>query len=114
MVMPEGDGYLHAEERRLFYVALTRARRSVIMYTVTARNSPFLTELVTDGVVAITDIEGEPIREERCPVCKHGVLIQRTGKFGDFTSCSGFPRCKYKPKKTKAKEAPAHAPRPCR
>ncbi len=87
---------------------------SAIMYTVTARNSPFLTELVTDGVVAITDIEGEPIREERCPVCKHGVLIQRTGKFGDFTSCSGFPRCKYKPKKNKAKEAPAHAPRPCR
>ncbi len=114
LVMPEGDGYLYAEERRLFYVALTRARRSVIMYTVTARNSPFLTELVTDGVVAVTDIKGEPIREERCPVCKHGVLIQRTGKFGDFTSCSGFPRCKYKPKKTKAKEARAHAPRPRR
>lgn len=114
LVMPEGDGYLHAEERRLFYVALTRARRSVIMYTVTARNSPFLTELVTDGVVAVTDIKGEPIREERCPVCKHGVLIQRTGKFGDFTSCSGFPRCKYKPKKPMAKMTRVHAPRPRR
>ncbi|PYB92578.1 helicase IV [Pseudomonas fulva] len=99
LVMPEGDTYLYGEERRLFYVALTRARRSVAMFTVTARNSPFLTELVKDGVVMVTDIKGEPIREERCPVCQHGVMLQRTGKFGDFKSCSGFPRCKYKPEK---------------
>ena len=99
LVMPEGDTYLYGEERRLFYVALTRARRSVAMFTVTARNSPFLTELVKDGVVMVTDIKGEPIREERCPVCQHGVVLQRTGKFGDFKSCSGFPRCKYKPEK---------------
>ncbi|MGL6550655.1 UvrD-helicase domain-containing protein [Aeromonas hydrophila] len=104
LVMPDGDEYLHAEERRLFYVALTRARRSVVMYTVTARNSPFLTELVEDGVVAVTDIKSNPIHEERCPACKHGVLIQRTGKFGDFTSCSGFPRCKYKPQKPKNRD----------
>lgn len=98
LAMPDGDEYLHAEERRLFYVAMTRARRSVVMYTVTARNSPFLTALVEDGVVVVTDIKGNLIHEEHCPACKHGVLIQRTGKYGDFTSCSGFPRCKYKPK----------------
>ncbi|PMZ72320.1 hypothetical protein C1X65_20935 [Pseudomonas sp. FW305-70] len=99
LVMPKGDTYLHGEERRVFYVALTRARRSVAMFTVTARNSPFLTEMVKDGVVMVTDINGEPIQEERCPVCLHGVVLQRTGKFGDFKSCSGFPRCKYKPEK---------------
>lgn len=82
-------------------MALTRARRSVVMFTATARNSPFLTELVKDGVVMVTDIEGEPIQEERCPVCKHGVVLQRTSKFGDFKSCSGFPRCRYKPEKPK-------------
>ncbi|WP_372239155.1 topoisomerase DNA-binding C4 zinc finger domain-containing protein [Pseudomonas putida] len=43
----------------------------------------------------------EPIQEEQCPVCQHGVVLQRTGKFGDFKSCSGFPRCKYKPGKPK-------------
>ncbi|MGP5445942.1 UvrD-helicase domain-containing protein, partial [Pseudomonas helleri] len=101
LVMPEGDTYLHGEERRLFYVALTRARRSVAMFTVTARNSPFLAELAKDGVVMVTDMKGEPIQEERCPVCQHGVVLQRTGKFGDFKSCSGFPRCKYKPDKPK-------------
>ncbi|WLG59615.1 UvrD-helicase domain-containing protein [Pseudomonas extremorientalis] len=99
LVMPEGDTYLHSEERRLFYVALTRARRSVAMFTVSARNSPFLTEMVKDGVVTVTDMKGEPIEEERCPVCQHGVVLHRTGKFGDFKSCSAFPRCKYKPAK---------------
>jgi DNA helicase-4 len=105
LVMPEGDTYLHGEERRLFYVALTRARRSVAMFTVTARNSPFLAELVKDGVVMVTDINGEPIQEERCPVCQRGVLLKRTGKFGDFKSCSGFPRCKYKPEKPRPQGA---------
>jgi len=105
LVMPEGDTYLHGEERRLFYVALTRARRSVAMFTVTARNSPFLTELAKDGVVMVTDMKGEPIQEERCPVCQHGVVLQRTGKFGDFKSCSGFPRCKYKPGKPRRQGA---------
>jgi DNA helicase-4 len=109
LVMPAGDNYLHAEERRLFYVALTRARRSVIMYTVIAKNSPFLSELVEDGVVAVTDIKGDPIHEEHCPVCKHGILIQRTGKFGVFTSCSGYPRCKYKPKAPRNHDLRAHA-----
>lgn len=109
LVMPAGDNYLHAEERRLFYVALTRARRSVIMYTVIARNSPFLSELVEDGVVAVTDIKGDPIHEEHCPVCKHGILIQRTGKFGVFTSCSSYPRCKYKPKAPRNHDLRAHA-----
>lgn len=105
LVMPEGDTYLHGEERRLFYVALTRARRSVAMFTVTARNSPFLAELVKDGVVMVTDMKGEPIQEERCPVCQHGVVLQRTGKFGDFKSCSCFPRCKYKPEKPRRQGA---------
>ncbi|WP_245178450.1 3'-5' exonuclease [Cupriavidus sp. AcVe19-1a] len=31
LAMPAGDNYPQGEERRLFYVALTRARRSVAM-----------------------------------------------------------------------------------
>ena len=33
LAMPQSDRFLFAEERRLFYVALTRARRSVAMFT---------------------------------------------------------------------------------
>jgi DNA topoisomerase I len=31
---------------------------------------------------------------EKCPECKEGTLVIRTGKFGKFLSCSRFPDCK--------------------
>jgi DNA helicase-4 len=98
LAMPHADTYPLGEERRLFYVALTRARRSVAMFTVQGKRSPFLSELVHDGALSVTAINGEPIREQACPACDGGVIVQRTGPYGEFSSCSGYPRCQYKPK----------------
>jgi DNA helicase-4 len=53
LAMPEGDTFPWSEERRLFYVALTRARRSVAMFTVAGKTSPFLKELIQDRCVTI-------------------------------------------------------------
>ncbi|WMJ68716.1 UvrD-helicase domain-containing protein [Stenotrophomonas sp. 24(2023)] len=97
LAMPGGDAYPLGEERRLFYVALTRARRSVAMFTVMGRRSPFLDELVDDGAVSVTTLEGQAIHEQRCPACGTGVIVQRNGRHGPFQSCSGYPRCEYKP-----------------
>ncbi|WP_312329022.1 UvrD-helicase domain-containing protein [Stenotrophomonas sp.] len=105
LAMPHADTFPLSEERRLFYVALTRARRSVAMFTVQGKRSPFLNELVHDGAVEITATTGEPIREQACPVCDGGVIVQRSGPYGEFASCSGFPRCQYKPRQA----APATA-----
>lgn len=99
LAMPAGEEYPQGEERRLFYVALTRARRSVAMFTASGQVSSFLRELEDDGVVAITDTDGQVVREEGCPSCKQGVLVLRTGPYGEFQSCSNFPACRYKPKK---------------
>ena len=99
LAMPAGDNYPLGEERRLFYVALTRARRGVVLFTVRGQCSIFLRELEADGAVAITDIDGNAVCEESCPSCKQGVLVLRTGPYGDFRSCSNFPACSYKPKK---------------
>ncbi len=99
LAMPDSDAYPLGEERRLFYVALTRARRSVAMFTVQGRRSPFLTELVNEGVVRVTSMAGEAIHEPACPACKVGVIVPRTGPYGAFQSCSGYPRCEYKPPK---------------
>lgn len=33
--------------------------------------------------------------DERCPECKEGSLVIRTGKFGKFFSCDKFPECKF-------------------
>ncbi|MBW8773581.1 MAG: UvrD-helicase domain-containing protein [Stenotrophomonas sp.] len=98
LAMPAGDTYPLSEERRLFYVALTRARRSVAMFTLQGKHSPFLDELVKDGAVEVTAISGAAIHEERCPVCKVGVFVDRNGPHGAFRSCSSYPLCHNKPK----------------
>ncbi|MFM0120281.1 UvrD-helicase domain-containing protein [Paraburkholderia sp. RL18-101-BIB-B] len=99
MAMPAGDTYALGEERRLFYVALTRARRSVALFTVKGETSSFLNELVTDGVVKVEASRGEVVEEERCPACGTGVIVQRTGPYGVFEACSSYPRCEYKPRR---------------
>jgi DNA helicase-4 len=102
MAMPKGDTYPLSEERRLFYVALTRARRSVAMFTVKGESSPFLDELVSESAVKVTTVDGMAIEEVRCPACKTGVIVPRTSEHGEFLGCSAFPRCRYKPPRRRA------------
>ncbi|MCC5902740.1 MAG: UvrD-helicase domain-containing protein [Halomonas sp.] len=97
LAMPSSDNFPMSEERRLFYVALTRARRSVAMFTVQGQYSTFLQELAADHALAITNTDGRIIHLERCPACKQGVLVKRTGPYGEFCSCSNYPVCGYKP-----------------
>ena len=107
LAMPEGDTFPLGEERRLFYVALTRARRTVAMFTVRGQCSTFLRELEEDGAVVLTDTEGKAVQEEACPACKQGVLVLRTGPYGEFHSCSNFPFCSYKPKRRGVATSPS-------
>lgn len=109
LAMPQSDAYELAEERRLFYVALTRARRSVAMFTVLGKVSPFLDELVKDGFVKITDTEGEPVEEERCTVCKVGVIVERSGPYGKFRGCTNYPSCHNKPRNRPQQGRVAHS-----
>ncbi len=32
---------------------------------------------------------------EKCPSCEDGELVIRKGRYGEFISCSNFPKCKY-------------------
>lgn len=98
LAMPHADTWPLGEERRLFYVAVTRARRTVAMFSVRGRRSAFLTELVQDGAVQVTALDGKAIHEQPCPACDGGVIVQRSGAYGSFQSCSGYPRCQYKPR----------------
>jgi DNA topoisomerase I len=39
------------------------------------------------------------VLDETCPQCKEAKLVIKDGRFGPFTSCSNYPKCKYiKPK----------------
>ena len=72
LVLPpvSGSAYPFAEERRLFYVAMTRARIGAYLVTDPVQPSPFVEELImgSDGLRLI----GEPAPD--CPRCRRGRL----------------------------------------
>lgn len=89
------DGFAHSEERRLFYVALTRARNSVTIFTATGLESPFVVELLHDPGVVLVDSGGSDVAVRVCPSCGQGTLVPRRGPYGDFLGCSRFPKCRH-------------------
>lgn len=94
LAMPDPEGYPYAEERRLFYVSLTRARRQAILLTTTGRESRFVLELIRDSGLVRTNAIGEPLETVICPTCGRGIMTQRNGKRGRFLGCSRYPWCK--------------------
>lgn len=95
MALPEGDAYPFAEERRLFYVALTRARSTVTLVTLAHRQSTFITELVRSHNCQVRRLDGTTVDQINCPRCHVGVLVERKSKYGAFFGCTSFPRCRH-------------------
>lgn len=88
-LLHEGENFENAEERRLFYVALTRAKHKVYLFYDSFSPSKFILELAQDiGVV-------EDKNAVVCPSCK-GKMILREGKFSNFYGCSNYPDCTTK------------------
>ena len=163
LVLPptRGNPFPHAEERRLFYVAATRAKRAVYLIADQIHTSSFVRELVQDyeGIRRIGDLaqysapdcprcggylvesrtgrtlrcvnhpmckhqaprcetceqgyslsDGQSARcsnqrcsgsPRACPSCKFGILVLRSGPYGQFLGCSGYwyePPCTHKEK----------------
>ncbi len=94
LAMPRPETFPHAEERRLFYVALTRSRHGVFLLASASRPSPFVVELMADPNVNVEGNEGQPV--STCPKCGQGTLTKRHGSYGPFWGCSRFPGCDYK------------------
>ena len=93
LVISKLEEYPHAEERRLFYVALTRAKKGVYILSNQNSISPFAAELAKAHRVTAKTMT--PKRNNPCPKCDTGTLKKRSGKYGAFLGCSNFPKCKY-------------------
>ena len=93
LVLAAPEDHPNAEERRLFYVALTRARRRTYLLEVGGPRSVFVEELLLAG--GRTDTFGSPNADEpHCPECRKGRLVPRTSEGGrGFYGCSNYPYC---------------------
>ena len=91
IVMPpiHGEPYPFAEERRLFYVALTRARKTVFLITDPVRPSPFVRELLN----SCPEVKTRDGLRPQCPACTKGSLV--VSQSGENLRCSNFPRCQH-------------------
>ena len=105
LVLPPSSGgtYPFAEERRLFYVAMTRARIGAYLVTDPEWTSTFVTELrQQSGSLRQLDA-----RAPECPRCHRGRLRVMNGSRGQFWGCTEYwsePPCGYKKDIETAKE----------
>ena len=98
LVLAGSDNFDYAEERRLFYVALTRAKRKVFLIADRASPSVFVTEIIDGGYEVETDRDVGLEVVVKCPRCMTGTMTAREGEFGRFVGCSNWPYCDEKAK----------------
>lgn len=96
LVMPGTEDYPHAEERRLFYVALTRAKKTVTLIADSTKPSAFLAELQREFVIPFRDLGGAEVDYRLCPRCGSALKkrINRTTQLS-FFGCTKFPSCRH-------------------
>ncbi|MGS0692399.1 UvrD-helicase domain-containing protein [Shewanella sp. 30m-9] len=90
-LLPTLDSYKNTEERRLFYVALSRAKQTVFVQAELGKESTFVRELRAFGEDVrcyLSDLAPMYNDSLCCPLCGEGKLIPREGRFGLFYTCS--------------------------
>jgi DNA helicase-4 len=90
LLLDNSESYPYAEERRLYYVALTRAKIKAYFLTVKDKESVFAKELEYRYAYQLKREQFE------CPVCG-GQLLRKTGPYGDFYGCENYKKtgCRY-------------------
>ena len=96
LVLAAPEKHPNAEERRLFYVALTRAGRHVFVLADGGPPSPFVLELI-EGSYDVEVFGRLPEKDVPCPKCVGGHLVRRENALrkGTFYGCSNWPYCEH-------------------
>ena len=93
LVLPEPEKFDHAEERRLFYVALTRARWSVTILADREDPSVFVRELLEDAQFGVAESGNAGISAHRCGACGGRMLARASRKGGAYFACEHRRHC---------------------
>lgn len=97
LVLSSETNYPFAEERRLWYVALTRTKNYTYILANKFSPSNFVEEIKNQCEELSFDCSDVSQDTQTCPECKSGRLILRVresdGK--EFIGCSNYPYCRY-------------------
>ncbi len=95
-VLTNAEDYRFAEERRLFYVAITRTKNRTYILVDNKNPSQFFKEF-SESTSVFFKSTGRKTSEKqtKCPLCKTGDLLKVEHDGKTFVGCSNFPRCRY-------------------
>lgn len=92
-LMPTVDMYPHAEERRLFYVAITRSKKRCYLVADPKEPSEFVLELLSpeyDINIVSEHFTPEKLAARKCPNCKTGYFKPKKGDRGTYVCSTGL------------------------
>ncbi|MCF0243040.1 MAG: topoisomerase DNA-binding C4 zinc finger domain-containing protein [Treponema sp.] len=102
---------MFAEERRLFYVAITRTRNRTFVLTDNKAPSIFMREFSESKRVCFVSIHfNNSESKAKCPRCKTGDLLKVVHEGNSFIGCSNFPKCRYTLNNTSILSSPKQCP----
>lgn len=85
LLLSEADQFENGEERRLFYVAMTRAKQNVVFIADSTYKSKFIAEL---------EVESGDTSIKKCPRCKTADLVKKSGTKNEkqwaFYGCTNY------------------------
>lgn len=120
LLLADSDDHQYAEERRLFYVALTRTKNNVYLVAGHAEayngRSAFINEILEEnvsGAVRLITEDGEqaPVH---CPRCGKGLLVVRPNNISkkEFLGCTNYPFCEKTYPSTEVLRSQVKCPNP--
>lgn len=97
LLLDNEDAFEFAEERRLFYVAMTRTKNRAYLITDSLQSagvSPFVKEIQNDESVGVY-VDKDYTDPVKCPKCGTGNLLIKTNSSTgeEFLGCSNHPFC---------------------
>lgn len=101
LVLSSPERFPYAEERRLFYVAMTRTKSYFLAVADPRRPSRFVKEIEPFAQILSGEEDSAHSTKVLCPKCKSGRLVLRQKDGREFLGCSNYPYCDYRTSRIK-------------
>lgn len=95
LVSPDEDPFEHGEERRVMYVAMTRARQSLTILAPEAQPSEFVRELLGDPIYGAVVAKGYFDSLVQCSKCGGRMILAKGSNGKSYFRCEHSRHCKH-------------------